>query len=66
MKQAAGVAVKALSKQLKNEFSQACAFSRRAHAADVQWMDSRRTLVEQFEDFFSEYAYGVSGASVPL
>ncbi|KAJ4459542.1 hypothetical protein PAPYR_4257 [Paratrimastix pyriformis] len=48
-----------LSPRLIADFRKAREFAERTHRGDVEWIQSRTTLVELFDDFFEEYVYVV-------
>jgi len=49
--------LKNLSKKLLNEFQEAQKFANLTHSEDIKWIESRKSLVHSFNDFFVEYVY---------
>eukprot|EP00696_Hemimastix_kukwesjijk_P008966 gnl/Hemi2/21324_TR7084_c0_g1_i1.p1 gnl/Hemi2/21324_TR7084_c0_g1~~gnl/Hemi2/21324_TR7084_c0_g1_i1.p1 ORF type:complete len:272 (-),score=29.55 gnl/Hemi2/21324_TR7084_c0_g1_i1:26-841(-) len=42
---------------IKKDFEAAQEFAKRTHQADIDWVNSRQSLVRSFDEFYDEYAY---------
>jgi len=49
--------LKNLTKKLLSEFQEAKKFASTTHPNDIKWIESRKSLVQSFDDFFMEYVY---------